>query len=48
MDGDRIKLARSSSSTGEHQYVPLNQVAGIEGDQVRLRDRGDASFGMES
>lgn len=48
VDGDRIKLTRSSSGTGEHQYVPLSQVAGIEGDKVRLRDRGDASFGVEA
>lgn len=47
VDGDRIKLTRSSSGSGEHQFIPLSQVAGIEGDKIRLRDRGDASFGME-
>jgi hypothetical protein len=30
VDGDRIKLTRSSSSSGHHEYVPLSQVAGIE------------------
>jgi len=48
VEGDSIKLTRSSSSTGEHRYVPLSQVAGIESDQVRLRTRGDTSFGMEA
>jgi hypothetical protein len=46
VDGDRIKLTRSSSSSGHHEYVPLSQVAGIEGNRVRLHDRGDASFGL--
>ena len=46
LDGDRIKLTRDAS--GEHRYLPLSQVAGIEGDRVRLRDRGDATFGMEA
>jgi len=48
VDGDRIKLTRQSSGDGEHHYVPLSQVAGIENDQIRLRDRGDASFGQEA
>lgn len=48
IDGDRIKLTRASSGTGEHQYIPLDLVAGIEDDRVRLRDRGDTTFGMEA
>ncbi|MFA7603988.1 MAG: DUF2171 domain-containing protein [Novosphingobium sp.] len=47
-EGDRIKLTRSDSPTGAHRYVPLTLVAGIEGDKVRLRERGDNVFGMES
>lgn len=46
VDGDRIKLTRSSSGDGQHHYIPLTQVAGIEGDKIRLSDRGDASFGQ--
>lgn len=45
---DRIKLARSDSSDGEHHYVQLSQVAGIEGDKVRLRERGDNDFGQQA
>lgn len=48
VDGDRIKLTRGSSGDGEHHYIPLSQVAGIENDQIRLNDRGDASFGQEA
>lgn len=47
VDGDRIKLTRSDSSGGQHQYLLLSQVAGIEGNKVRLRERGDNDFGME-
>ena len=46
IDGDRIKLSRKDSSDGEHHYVSLSQVAGIEGDKVRLRERGDNDFGQ--
>jgi hypothetical protein len=48
LDGDRIKLARSDSKDGQHHYVPLSQVAGIEGNKVRLRERGDNQYGMET
>lgn len=48
VDGDRIKLARSDSSDGQHHYVQLSQVAGIEGDKIRLRERGDNDFGQEA
>ena len=47
VDGDRIKLTRSDSKDGHHHYVLMSQVAGIEGNKVRLRDRGDNDFGME-
>lgn len=45
---DRIKLARSDSSDGQHHYIQLSQVAGIEGDKIRLRERGDNDFGQEA
>lgn len=48
VQGDRIKLARSDSSDGEHHYVMLSQVAGIEGGKVCLRERGDNDYGMEA
>jgi hypothetical protein len=48
VDGDRIKLTRTSSGDGQHHFVPLNQVAGIEGGKIRLQGRGDASFGQEA
>ena len=48
VDGDRIKLARSDSSDGQHHYVSLSQVSGIEGNRLRLRERGDNDFGQEA
>lgn len=48
VQGDQIKLARSDSSDGQHHYVQLSQVVGIEGDRVRLRERGDNDFGQEA
>ncbi len=48
VQGDQIKLARADSPDGEHHYVQLSQVAGIEGDKVRLRERGDNDFGQEA
>ena len=36
IDGDRIKLTRKDSSDGQHHYVQLSQVQGIEGGRVRL------------
>jgi hypothetical protein len=48
VQGDQIKLSRRDSDDGEHHYVQLSQVAGIEGDKVRLRERGDNDFGQEA
>jgi hypothetical protein len=48
LEGDRIKLSRKDSPDGQHHYVPMNQVAGIEGGKVCLRSRGDNAFGMEA
>lgn len=36
IDGDRIKLTRKDSPDGQHHYVQLSQVEGIEGGKVRL------------
>ncbi len=48
VDGDRIKLTRDSTASGEHEYLPLSEVAGIESGCIRLRQQGGAGFGMES
>lgn len=48
LDGDRIKLTKSDASDNQHHYVQLSQVAGIEDDKVRLRERGDNDFGQEA
>jgi hypothetical protein len=48
VDGDRIKLARSDSNDGKHHFVEVSQVNGIEGNKVRLRERGDNDFGQEA
>lgn len=47
VDGDRIKLTRTSSSAGvgshegHHHYIPRGLVAAVEGDTVRLSAKGD-------
>lgn len=43
IDGDRIKLTRNDSTDGQHHYVDMGQVAGIEGGQVRLNSTSQAS-----
>lgn len=43
----RIKLTKEDSKSGKHKYLPLSLVAGIEGDRIRLAERGDADFGIE-
>jgi hypothetical protein len=48
VEGGRIKLTRDSSASGEHEFLPLSQVAAIEGDCVRLQRRGGTTFGMEA
>lgn len=48
VEGDRIKLVRTDSRNAVDQYVLLSQVAVIEGNRVRLRERGDNDFGMEA
>ncbi|WP_310535304.1 DUF2171 domain-containing protein [Novosphingobium sp.] len=42
IDGDRIKLTRNDSTDGQHHYVEMGQVAGIEGGQVRLNSTSQA------
>ncbi len=53
LDGDRIKLTKSDAGmgggSGEHRYVPLSQVQGIEDGRVRLSQSGDSSeFGTNA
>lgn len=36
VEGVRIKLAKSDSSDGEHHYIMVDEVDGVENDQVRL------------
>lgn len=53
LQGDRIKLTKSDSGmgggTGEHRYLPLSQVQGVEGSRVRLSTRGGSSeFGTNA
>ena len=51
VDGDRIKLIKADSGMGSHQghhhYLPLSQVADIEGNKVRLSSSGATAYGME-
>jgi hypothetical protein len=48
IEGDRIKLTRTSSSAGvgshegHHHFIPKGLVADVEGDTVRLSARADA------
>ncbi|MBN8500272.1 MAG: DUF2171 domain-containing protein [Sphingomonadales bacterium] len=36
VDGERIKLTRADSGDGQHHYIAVSDVAGIENDQVLL------------
>lgn len=36
VDGTRIKLTRADSGDGQHHYIAVSDVAGIENDQVML------------
>ncbi len=51
LDGDRIKLTKADSGegshAGHHHYVPLSQVSGVHGDQVRLVSSGATAYAME-
>ena len=51
LDGDRIKLTKADSGegshAGHHHYVPLSQVSGVHGDQVRLASSGATAYAME-
>jgi hypothetical protein len=45
VDGERVKLTRSGSSDGQHHWLDMNEVAGIEGGQLRLRQSdGDSNW----
>jgi hypothetical protein len=46
VDGDRIKLTRKDSPDGEHHYVSLSEVEGIESGRVRLS--GAAGSGTQA
>ncbi len=52
VDGDKIKLTKADSGEGAHEghhhYLPLSQIADIEGNQVRLSANGAVAYGMES
>lgn len=42
----RIQLTRDAQ--GEHRYIPLDLVIGVDASGVRLRERGDNDFGVEA
>ena len=46
LDGDLIHLSRYASD--EDSFLPLGQVAGIDGNRVIMRGRGDTTFGLTS
>jgi hypothetical protein len=48
VEGDRIRLASVDPESHQPEYLPLGVVAGVEGDRVYLRGRGDNAFGMEA
>lgn len=52
VDGDKIKLTKADSGEGSHEghhhFLPLSQIADIEGNQIRLSASGAVAYGMES
>jgi hypothetical protein len=51
VDGDRIKLTKNDSGMGKHRghhhFIPLNLVAEVEGNKLRLSANGDVTVTME-
>jgi hypothetical protein len=51
VQGDRIKLTKKDSGEGSHEghhhFIPLNLVAEVEGDKVRLSANGDVAVTHE-
>lgn len=51
VEGDRIKLTKADSGIGAHEghhhYVPLDLVANIESDRVRLSAKADVAVYCE-
>jgi hypothetical protein len=51
VEGNRIKLTKSDSGEGSHEghhhFIPLELVADIEGDKVRLSANGDVAVSFE-
>ncbi|WP_037082088.1 DUF2171 domain-containing protein [Neorhizobium vignae] len=51
VEGSRIKLTRKDSGEGghrgHHHFIPLELVADIEGDRVRLSAAGDVAVTFE-
>jgi hypothetical protein len=40
VEGERIKLAKNDPQAGgQHHYIPADWVAGVEGEEVRLRQK---------
>ncbi|MHC5307293.1 DUF2171 domain-containing protein [Bartonella sp. LJL80] len=49
VEGDRIKLTKTDNgqAQGEHRYIPLNLVADIENQKVRLSAKADVAVTLE-
>ncbi len=51
VEGDRIKLTKKDSGQGAHQghhhFIPLELVADVEGERVRLSANGDVAVSFE-
>lgn len=51
VEGNRIKLTRKDSGEGSHEghhhFIPLNLVADVEGETVRLSANGDVAVSFE-
>lgn len=39
VEGERIKLTRTDSSDGQHHFIDKKQVAGVEGNKVKLSQK---------
>jgi hypothetical protein len=39
VEGERIKLTRKDSPDGKHHFLDAKQVAGVEGNKVKLKDK---------
>jgi hypothetical protein len=42
IEGNRIKLTKQDSPDGQHHFLDMSQIAGVEGNKVKLSGKASA------